>query len=102
MDRDSLGAGSWDVEGGERTLIRGDLGLPQNNRNISFVLRQPRSVVQRGPPWSSVSRMVSAVAALFLIFFSHRYQSLQNDSPEASFETVGVVRAGGTATKLTV
>jgi hypothetical protein len=52
---------------------------------------------------------VERVAALFLIFFSHRYQSLQNDSPEASFETafqaickLGVVRAGGTATKLTV
>jgi hypothetical protein len=59
--------------------------------------------VQRaGPPWSSVERVAHGVAALFLIFFSHRYQSLQNDSPEASFETVGVVRAGGTATKLTV
>jgi hypothetical protein len=118
IDRGSLGAGSWDVEGGERTR-RGDLGLPQTTIILLYFFRSASAItrgacrLQRGA-WASACRDRGGRAAggrgrSFFIFStgpqshsSQVYQSLQNDTPEASFETLGVVCAGGTATKLTV
>ena len=60
--------------------------------------------MERGPA-RAVTGAAGGGAPFFIFSITHSsqvYQSLQNDSPEASFETLGVVCAGGTATKLTV
>ena len=89
---------SWELgrsEGGERTQC-GDLGL----RSDYLIFLSSASAEERAA-WS-LERVPCGCALLVIFHFPtiKLISSLQNDSPEASFETVrivsvGVVRAGG-------